>query len=172
MLTAAAVLALFVFGVKEWAIAYTQVRFAIAANSAGYVLHQVVVAVISILALGIPAALLGAVLPMAIRAGSPTGGSLGDQVGRLLTWNTVGAVIGVTLTGFVLMPNFGLRGSLLTLAGALALIAAIGFRRTLAADSRHAYAARLSYAGYAVVIGIGLLFMVGNQSWKSIVGAG
>ena len=33
-------------------------------------------------------------MPMAIRAGSPTGGSLGDQVGRLLTWNTVGAVVG------------------------------------------------------------------------------
>lgn len=171
MLSASAVIALFVFGVEELAIAYTQIRFAIAQNSAGYILHQMLIALIAILAIGIPAALLGAVLPMAIRAGSPNGGSLGDQVGRLLTWNTVGAVVGVTLTGFVLMPNFGLRGSLLTLAGVLALIAAIGFRGSLGA-SGHAYAARLSYAGYAVVIGIGLLFMVGNQSWKSIVGAG
>src|SRR5262249_8285285 len=40
----------------------------------------------------------------------------GNRVGLLLTWNTMGAVIGVLLTGFLLMPTFGLRNAFNLLA--------------------------------------------------------
>jgi hypothetical protein len=51
-------------------------------------------------------------------------------VGRLLTANTIGAVVGVLLTGFVLMPLLGLRSALATLAILLfALAGAIAFQR-------------------------------------------
>ena len=62
---------------------------------------------ISMCVLGLPAAALGSVLPLWIRAASETSDLLGDCVGRLLTWNTLGAVAGVLLTGFVLMPDDG-----------------------------------------------------------------
>jgi spermidine synthase len=164
MLGAATLIAIFIFGVEEWTILYTQARYAIAQNSSGYVLHQFIVAIVAILTLGLPAGLLGAVLPMAIRAGSPTGGSLGDQVGRLLTWNTVGAVIGVMITGFILMPYAGLRQSFLILAAALALIAGLGARKS--------GACKVSYAAYAVFASALLMLSVGSESWKSVVGAG
>jgi spermidine synthase len=164
MLGAAAVITIFIIGIEEWTILYTHARYAIAPNTSGYVLHQFIVAIVSILTLGIPAALLGAVLPMAIRAGSPTGGSLGDQVGRLLTWNTIGAVIGVSITGFILMPLAGLRTSFLILAGALALIGAIGALKS--------QARRLSYVGFAILACAFVAMGVGGESWKSVVGAG
>jgi len=56
---------------------------------------------------------LAAALP---RASAPS-------IGRLFAANTVGAVIGAPLTGFILLPNFGLDFTLLLL-GALALVAA------------------------------------------------
>ena len=65
---------------------------------------------------GCPAALLGAILPLCIRAASKSEAGLASQVGRLLTWNTLGAVLGVLITGFILMPMLGLRGALAALA--------------------------------------------------------
>jgi spermidine synthase len=164
MLAAAAIIGVFVFGVEDWTILYTRGRYALAANSSGYFLHQFIVGIVAILTLGIPAGLLGAVLPMAIRAGSPTGGSLGDQVGRLLTWNTVGAVIGVLLTGFVFMPHAGVRESFLILAAILALIGGYGARRS--------GACAMSYVSYAVFASVLLMFGAGNDTWQSVVGAG
>lgn len=164
MLGAAAIVTIFILGIEQWTILYTATRYAIAPNPSGYVLHQFIVAIVSILTLGIPAALLGAVLPMAIRAGSPTGASLGDQVGRLLTWNTIGAVIGVSITGFILMPFAGLRASFLILAGALALIGGLGAFKVRAR--------RLSFAGVGVLIVAIAASALGSEAWKSVVGAG
>ena len=58
----------------------------------------------------------GAVLPLWIRDLPQSGPNLGRGVGRLLTWNTLGAVAGTLVTGFVLMPRLGLRGAFLMLA--------------------------------------------------------
>ena len=52
-----------------------------------------------------------------IRAESSGGSTLGQKVGTLLTWNTLGAVAGTLVAGFVLMPLIGLRNAF----GALAL---------------------------------------------------
>src|SRR5262245_25970847 len=106
-------------------------------------------------ALGMPAALLGAVLPMAIRASGGGSKNVSDQVGRLLTWNTIGAVVGVLLTGFVLMPNFGLRNSFLILAGILAVIAAL--------NGWPLKSPRLMVGGAGVAVGVIMLATV-NES--------
>lgn len=164
LLGASALIGLFVLGIQQWAILYSAARYAIAPNEAGYLAHQLVVAFFSLGVLGAPAALLGAVLPMAIRMGSPSGASLSDQVGRLLTWNTVGAVIGVLITGFILMPTVGLRGSLGLLALLLAVIA------TLAAWSRGHF--KVSYAGIAIIAGLLAVSVVGAHSWRHVLGSG
>jgi spermidine synthase len=164
LLGASALIGLFVLGIQQWAIFYSAARYAIAQNEVGHLAHQMLVAFLALGILGAPAALLGAVLPMAIRMGSPSGASLSDQVGRLLTWNTVGAVIGVLVTGFILMPNVGLRGSLGLLALLLAVIA------TLAAWSRGHF--KISYAGIAIIAGLLAISVVGGNAWRHVLGAG
>jgi predicted membrane-bound spermidine synthase len=102
----------------------------------GYCYHQIITAGISICFLGFPAAALGSVLPLWFRVVSATSDPLGSRVGRLLTWNTLGAVGGVLLTGFVLMPKIGLRGSFNIMAlvlAAAAIVTALATRRWLAA---------------------------------------
>jgi predicted membrane-bound spermidine synthase len=59
--------------------------------------------------------LLGAAFPAALRlvvnAGQP-----GRDVGRLVAWNTLGGIAGTVITGFLLVPQLGLVGSLAVLA--------------------------------------------------------
>ena len=83
---------------------------------------------IALVILGIPAACIGAVLPLMIRSLSEGGRPFGAGVGALLTWNTLGAVTGTLLTGFFLMPRFGLRntfGILAMLLASMALVIAL-----------------------------------------------
>ncbi len=60
-----------------------------------------------------------------MRAVSRRSPALGLQVGALLTWNTLGAVVGTLLTGFVLMPLVGLRNAFGVLALVLTLAAMV-----------------------------------------------
>jgi spermidine synthase len=120
LLAAALWVGFLVFNIESWVDMYRILRSGIARNTTGYVFHQFLAAGIAMIVLGVPAALIGAVLPLLIRAASVNGAHLGQQVGRLLTWNTVGAVIGVLLTGFVIMPQLGLRNAFLALALGLA----------------------------------------------------
>ena len=114
---------------------------------------------------GLPSsAALGSVLPLWIRDRSADSNLLGARVGRLLTWNTIGAVVGVLLTGFVLMPHIGLRGSFATLGLVLtgvALVIALRGRRQLA------------IAG-AVCVTIFLLVVLdmGGAHWRTVISSG
>jgi len=131
LLATAGWVGLFVGTIEDWVFAYRVVKSGLAATTTGHVLHQLFVAAVSFVVLGVPAALLGAVLPLWMRAGASGGTGLPARVGRLLTWNTMGAVSGVLATGFVLMPAAGLRGAFVALALALctvALVLALGLR--------------------------------------------
>src|SRR6185503_537975 len=109
----------------------------------------------------VPAGLLGAVLPLWIRALGDESKTFGDQVGRLLTWNTVGAVGGVLLTGFGLMPHVGLRGSFYVLVVCLCVGAFL-----MALAHRRPRTAGLSAAlGMALVV-LGLLT---GQGWRQVL---
>ena len=165
LLTAAAFLiGSFVATIQLWTALYAEVRNGLAPNPTGYVLHQFVVGLMAFALLGIPAALLGAVLPLTIRKLSEETGHLGENVGQLLTWNTAGAVTGVMVTGFFLMPQIGLRGSLSTLA---LVLAAAGLCFALKAKVR-----KLQSLCVSVLVGIALVAFLGGSAWRHILGSG
>ena len=124
LLCAAAVwVTLLVFNIERWVDAYRIARTGLARSSVGYFFHEFMTGGIALVIFGLPAACIGSVLPLMIRAISQKSSSLGASVGTLLTWNTLGAVFGTLLTGFVLMPVAGVRNAFATLALILALAA-------------------------------------------------
>ncbi|GJL84017.1 MAG: spermidine synthase [marine bacterium B5-7] len=59
----------------------------------------------------LPAFLDAAVVPMVIQA---IEGERGDVSGRCFAWSTIGSILGVVFTGYVLLPQLGISGALLT----------------------------------------------------------
>src|SRR5581483_10633848 len=133
-------------------------------TAVGYIYHQLLATGMSLVILGLPAAFIGAVLPLMIRAISTEGAPLGAKVGALLTWNTLGAVVGVLFTGFVLMPRAGLRNAFAVLALLLGLVAFItAWQRRW----------RLGASGAAVVCLLaGALFAFGGEDWRHVMSSG
>ena len=66
---------------------------------------------VAFLVLAIPTALMGATLPLLARYAVRTDREVGPKIGLLYAVNTVGAVVGAVLSGFILLPHFGLRGT-------------------------------------------------------------
>ena len=164
MLAAALLIGLFVLNIEGCAYLYVAGRTCLAPTPTGFLYHQVFVGLISIVVLGCPAALLGAILPLCIRAASRSEAGLASQVGRLLTWNTLGAVLGVLITGFVLMPLLGLRGALAALAifiTGVALVVALRKRQRIV----------LAAAGVLVLTLVSIGF-TGGQTWQRVLGSG
>ncbi len=60
----------------------------------------------------VPTALMGATLPLLIRSVVDRDEVVGSRVGFLYAINTLGAVFGTVVAGFVLLPTLGLRGTL------------------------------------------------------------
>jgi spermidine synthase len=60
----------------------------------------------------VPTTCMGATLPLLTRFVSERMGSVGGRVGMLYGVNTLGAVLGVGLAGFYLLPGFGLKKTL------------------------------------------------------------
>ncbi len=114
---------LLVFNLESWVDFYRLARTGLARSSVGYFYHQFLTTLIALVVLGLPAGCLGAVLPLMIRAAAGPEAHLGTRVGALLTANTLGAVVGTLLAGFVLMPLVGLRNAYAVLALVLALAA-------------------------------------------------
>jgi len=156
--------AFLVFNIQQWVEFYRFARTGLGRTELGYVYNLLLNSVIALVILGVPAALIGAVLPLMIRAVSREGEALGAEVGKLLTWNTLGAVVGVLLTGFVLMPLAGLRSAFAVLALVLGLVAL-----ALAAGRR----LRLGTVGaLAVCVLVSGVFVFGTEGWKHAIGAG
>ncbi len=161
---AAAWVALLVFNIERWVDFYRIARTGLGRTEVGYVYHQLLTTAISLVILGIPAACIGAVLPLMIRAVSADGAPLGAKVGALLTWNTLGAVVGTLFTGFVLMPQVGLRNAFGVLALALGLVA-------LVVACRRRW--RTGIAGtVAVSAFVGSLFIFGDEGWRHVMSSG
>ncbi len=163
LLGAAGLIGLLVFNIENLALLYSQVQAGLTRTRMGYRFHQGLVLVIALCVMGLPAAALGSVLPLWIRLSGGFSG-LGGHVGRLLTWNTLGAVGGVLLTGFVLMPHIGLRASFTTLALVLALAAL-----TTALAARRQLAAVFGAVVAALLVGLTLR---GGEGWQLALSAG
>lgn len=164
VLAAATWIGFVVFNIERLTGLYLQARSGLANTSTGYRFHQLVAASFAMLVLGLPAGAIGAVLPLWIRIVSESCTHLGERVGRLLTWNTLGAVGGVLLSGFVLMPKLGLHGSFAALALALT-----GAALLVACVLRHYLAATLACA-----VGGFLVFVActGGENWRQVLSSG
>ncbi|MEI7534661.1 MAG: fused MFS/spermidine synthase [Verrucomicrobiae bacterium] len=126
LLVAAAVwVTLLVFNLERWVDFYRIIRTGLGRTEMGYIFQLLLSTGIALVILGIPAASIGAVLPLMMRAVGAKSGSFGARVGALLTWNTLGAVAGTLVTGFGLMPFLGLRNAFGVLALGLALMALV-----------------------------------------------
>ena len=164
LLIAGVIIGLLVLGIEHWVDVYRQVRTGLARTAMGYQFYQIVAGGFSLVLLGIPAALIGAVLPLCIRLAAEDGTDLGNRVGRLLTWNTLGAVIGVLLTGFVLMPTAGLRNAFNLLAVALCIpLCVLAWRA-----KRPAFAV----AGCLLAGALVLSCAVGGEGWRYVLSSG
>lgn len=76
----------------------------------------------------LPTTLLGAALPLALRLVVDSG-HVGRDVGAVVALNTLGGIVGVLLTGFVLVPQMGLVRALAVLAGVAALVGLVAVWR-------------------------------------------
>ena len=164
LLVASAWIGVLVFNIEGWVEFYRKARTGIARTTVGYVFNQGLSAAMAMFILGVPAALIGSVLPLLIRVLARESATLGEQVGRLLTWNTLGAVTGVLLTGFVIMPQAGLRNAFLLLALGLALVG-------LFFAWRNQWRRGLAFPG-AVAAGLIATMVFGGESWQEVISSG
>lgn len=161
---AAAWVTLLVFNIEKWVDFYQIARTGLGRTEVGYVYQTLLDTGISLVILGVPAACIGAVLPLMIRIVSAEGTLLGVRVGTLLTWNTLGAVTGTLLTGFVLLPLAGLRNAF----GALALV--LGLVSFVIAWHR---GWRIGMTVPAGVCGLAIcLFIFSDENWQSVMSSG
>ncbi|HEV8550267.1 MAG TPA: hypothetical protein VGQ57_14585 [Polyangiaceae bacterium] len=86
-----------------------------------------------LLTIAAPAALMGGTLPALLRARKPGDAALGRDAGALYGANTAGAIAGVLVAPFWLVPTFGVRGTGVVAAGCDLALAALAWR---AADPR------------------------------------
>lgn len=100
----------------------------------------------------LPTVLLGAAFPLAVRL-AVDGRRVGRDVGTVVALNTLGGILGVGLTGFVLIPAVGLVRTLALLAGLAALVGLIAAWRGNAVG-RPAKAMVLIVALACVAVGV------------------
>ena len=164
LLGAATWIGLLVIKIEWWIEFYRMAKSGLARSTVGYTYYQALTALVSMILLGLPAAMLGSVLPLLIRVVSGQSSTLGEKVGRLLTWNTLGAVGGVLLTGFVLMPLVGLRNSFGVLALVIATVAlATAWQRQMR---------RFATVGGGVIGLLAVLFVLSGEGWRYVISSG
>ena len=90
--------------------------------------YQVARAVVAFVVLVLPTALMGATLPIIIQHFAASDRSLGKRVGHFYAMNTLGALTGTVVSGFLLLPLLGVAQSMTIAAclNALAGCAAVG----------------------------------------------
>jgi spermidine synthase len=82
--------------------------------------------------IGLTVLALGMVFPFLMKAAEQHAGQPGRTLGRILAANTLGAITGALICGFILLPSFGMWGSMQLLAAGyliVALILPIGWKR-------------------------------------------
>lgn len=86
--------------------------------------------VISLIMFFIPSILLGMLSPYVIKLATKNESSLdkiGSISGRVFFWSTLGSISGSLLTGFYLIPNFGITKILIGVGVVLCLISSVGY---------------------------------------------
>ncbi len=124
----------------EWILGILLVLAGVAAAASPWVFYQVTdglaylggnlgwgsyvvrVASVAAVVMLLPGVLLGSVLPYLLRVLQTSDREAGLTVGRLIAFDTAGAILGSLLTGFVFLPTLGSWRSLLLLAGVYPLV--------------------------------------------------
>jgi spermidine synthase len=141
----------------------TAMRELFSSMGAGEFVSQILVRLTyTILTMLIPALLLGALLPAACGFYVSDRGNIGGQTGELYALNTLGAIAGSLLAGFLFVPMLGVQLSLI-LFSALVLILGLLllFHRIEPAVDRQYW--RKTFAGAAVVAFVLLAALPSNQ---------
>lgn len=110
---------------ERWTLFYRYAMSGLAASPSGYILYLILNTFLSVIVIGIPAGILGLVLPVWMNEKAKSEKNAEQQIGKLLSFNTAGCVIGVLITGLWLMPRFGLRSTFLILASVLSASAVL-----------------------------------------------
>jgi spermidine synthase len=113
--------------------------------------HALVVStlLVSFPLLVLPATLLGATFPVALRIYTTSVARVGSRSGEIYASNTIGAVLGSLCAGFILIPRLGASTTIALLA-LLFLAVGAGLARVAASSARPAQAPRA--IGLAVVV--------------------
>lgn len=116
----------------------------------------------------IPTLLMGGTFPLVARIYADDTRRMGRQVGELYAANTIGAIAGSFLAGFVLIPWLGRQGTILT-AAALNVISGAGLYLLI----RSALGGRARVAALATLALIVPVAVVGARAWdKDVVASG
>ncbi len=100
----------------------------------------------------IPALLIGISFPLMIKVRTHQLSRLPGQLGSVYFFNTVGCIIGSTLTGFVLLPRMGSE-TLLRVTGALSIILAVAMTLVLTPHQKYFRIRILSLALCSCIVG-------------------
>lgn len=106
----------------------------------------------------LPAALSGALLPIVIRLLDEATEKTGTAIGWAVLANTTGTIIGSLLAGFLLIPTFGLQGSLRLVAGSNLLIGLFFLYRLPPQNP-------LRRAGFAIIT-LGGMILLAPLPWR------
>ncbi|MCC6664214.1 MAG: fused MFS/spermidine synthase [Polyangiaceae bacterium] len=101
-----------------------------------------------------PTTLMGLTFPLVLQRVAAFG-AVSEFAGRLTAVNTVGAVLGSTLAGFVVLPRLGSQKSLIGIALALALAGAAWAMFVRAVDRRRTLVAVLVTGAASVAVALG-----------------
>lgn len=116
--------------------------------------------------LAVPALLFGMVFTIATRMVRRDENSSSGSVGVVYALNTLGAVAGSFAAGFLMLPNLGMEGSLVTIAMALLLFGSLSL-----VISAPTLPMRMASGGFAVALSVFVVFF--PPTWnKSMLSAG
>ena len=107
----------------------------------------------------LPALLMGATTPAAMKWFLAWRGSTGQTVGSVLAANTLGATLGPAVVSFALLPRLGVQHTLLILAG---LNIATGLSLMVLSHTRSPWPTRMSLGIAAVLLVVAGRFWLGN----------
>jgi len=120
--------------------------------------------IVSLILFFLPALLLGALSPYAIKLQSlvwPETG-VGSVSGLIFFWSTFGSIAGSLLTGFVLIPNFGVDKIIINAGGLLCLIGFLPFLK-------NGFRPKHFFLIFAAATLLTLEFIVSDLSAKGLV---
>ncbi len=110
----------------------------------------------------VPAAIMGGLLPVALRVVIGGGRDAARKVGTLYAWNTIGSILGSVAAGFLLIPHVGIRGAVM-LAACMQCAGGVAIMSAASAKTRF-YAV---FSGLIVVVLIPCITPAWNQQLMS-----